>query len=163
MFLGVIGRRCRRRRFRWGLPPVTNGQENVDCSPRISLIRNSSTIQPVNSPSCGWCLKWMFRKFLLFLCFALYFGWRLGHFVTCQFLKCCHLFPADCVAGSVAIQLRVLVWNTLPLDSTVMVSYGRSQVWPALLQNAFAAHLIILCFFLRCAPSTEQWRKLNTF
>ena len=38
MFLVVIGRRCRRRRFRWDLPPVTNGQENVACSPRISLI-----------------------------------------------------------------------------------------------------------------------------
>ena len=57
MFLVVIGRRCRRRRFRWDLPPVTNGQENVACSPRISLIRNLSTIQPVNSPSCGWGLR----------------------------------------------------------------------------------------------------------
>ena len=55
--LFCIGRRCRRRRFRWDLPPVTNGQENVACSLRISVIRNSSTIQSVNSPSCGWCLK----------------------------------------------------------------------------------------------------------
>ena len=49
----VIGRRCRRRRFRWDFPPVANGQENVRCSPRISLIRSSPPIQPVNSPSCG--------------------------------------------------------------------------------------------------------------
>ena len=51
--LVVIGRRCKRRRFRWGFPPVANGQENVCCSLKISLIRNSLTIQPVNSPSCG--------------------------------------------------------------------------------------------------------------
>ena len=50
----AIGRCCRRWRFRWDFPPVANGQENVRCSPRISLICNSSTIQPVNSPSCGW-------------------------------------------------------------------------------------------------------------
>ena len=54
MVLVVIGLRCRRRRCRWDLPPVTNEQETVACSPRINLIRNSSTIQPVNSPSCGW-------------------------------------------------------------------------------------------------------------
>ena len=50
----AIGRRCRRWRFRWDFPPVANGQENVRLSPEISLIRNSSTIQPANSPSCGW-------------------------------------------------------------------------------------------------------------
>ena len=53
----TIGRRCRRRRFRWDFPPVANGQENVRLSPESSLIRNSSTIQPANSPSCGWSLK----------------------------------------------------------------------------------------------------------
>ena len=54
----VIGRRYKRRRFRWDLSPDTSGQENVRCSPRITLICNL-TIQPVNSPSCGWSFRSM--------------------------------------------------------------------------------------------------------
>ena len=51
--LAVIGRRRRRRLFRWDFPPVANGQGNIRCSPRISPICNSLKIQSVNSPLCG--------------------------------------------------------------------------------------------------------------
>ena len=55
--LPAIGRCCRRWRFWWDFPPVANGQENVRLSREISLVCNSSTIQPANSPSCGWSLR----------------------------------------------------------------------------------------------------------
>ena len=72
--LVVIEQRCRRRRFRWNLPPVTNRQEIVACSPRISPIRNSSTIQSIISSSCGWVLRESLGKsaLLLLLCNAHY-------------------------------------------------------------------------------------------
>ena len=92
MFFVVIGRRCRRRRFRCDLSPVTNGQKNVDGSPRISLICNSSTIQPVNSPSCGWCFN--------------------ADREMCRSLsRCCHVLLVMYICNCLVVDVRSQRWG----------------------------------------------------
>ena len=77
------------------------GQENVRCSQRISLIRNSSMIQPVNSPSCGRSLT---------IC----------SLVICYWIYCAYYFvvrPANLKVGN---GVRKLFWGKMYKQSFEM-------------------------------------------
>ena len=122
MFLVVIGRRCRRRRFRWDLPPVTNGQENVACSPRISLIRNSSTIQPVNSPSCGWGL-------------TLYIVYMYQE----QCWKCTNIFTYSVFHQQIKVFFGTFFLTQISMKSNLSFRYSSTKIIIALRRNGIIA------------------------